>query len=306
MIFANRYWDVGFLKNGGKTKSLAFRLKYADSKPLNAFVTIKINIPPFYYVGEINASMRYNCSTLNYIEMGSLKKITANNNYCHGLQISILIVVDFIDTIREEWNSVAINLYFENSFSINPTKGLYDSSKASYKSFKIERNCTISQLIERVSKEINCRQSEFRLWPFEYRKDCYRPKLLNLYSMKPFNSSMWNVFVEMAPKDSNVKDLPPFDDKLEVLLFFKYYDAETKSLTYFGHSYLEKNVLMLNLIKILNQLAKFPYDTKLVIYKELHSGLLSDCGQSFKLTEVNFFLIKSFISINILNIAGYR
>ena len=44
-------------------------------------------------------------------------------------------------------------------------------------------------------------------------------------------------FLETVSPESNEKSLPPFDEKGQVLLFFKYYNPRTKIMAYCGHLY---------------------------------------------------------------------
>ena len=48
-------------------------------------------------------------------------------------------------------------------------------------------------------------------------------------------------FLETADPELEEKILPPFDEKTQVLLFFKYYNPRTKVMAYCGHLYVPMN-----------------------------------------------------------------
>lgn len=208
-----------------------------------------------------------------------------------------------IENVPHQNQILMVNLYTEEAFHTVTLEGLYNPEKASYLSFKIPRNSNIAKLIEKISKTINCPKDQFKLWPFKYSGQAYRPMHLDTYRKDAaFNleDTFWDIFVEMLPKKTIKAQLPPFDLKHDVIIFFKYYDSKCRVLRYFGHIYLAKYMDVSELIRMLNELAGYSSDTKLNLYKEIKSKTVYKCALSGSLTQVYTITFKIFEITHVL------
>ena len=72
-----------------------------------------------------------------------------------------------------------------------------------------------------------------------------------------------------APAGRPSRSLPPFDKDCDVLLFFKYFEPVSRTLSYVTHLYCPISLRMRDLFPRLRQLAGLPPQTPILLYEEV-------------------------------------
>ncbi|XP_071444786.1 ubiquitin carboxyl-terminal hydrolase 7 [Hetaerina americana] len=176
---------------------------------------------------------------------------------------------------------MSVQVLLEDSFEGHQGNDLYDPDKVFYRTFRVKKQTSLSDLIDQLAESLKYPVDQIRPWPFNYRSNqTCRPTLIDLETdIYKFvidvseNTNPWNIWVETVRPDSGLKTLPNFDKDLDVLLFFKLYDPKHKRIHYCGHHYMPVAAKVQELIPILNERAGFPPNTELILYEEIKPNL---------------------------------
>ncbi|ESO84027.1 hypothetical protein LOTGIDRAFT_184079 [Lottia gigantea] len=170
-----------------------------------------------------------------------------------------------------------VQVLLEDHFYGHQGNDLFDTERVNYRVFKVKKSYSILEFMEMLSENLNYPLNQIRLWPLEPRQNqTIRPSWfdtevdLNKNIMEAAkNECPWTVFVETLSPESGLKELQPFDNESDVILFLKMYDPRTKSLSYCGHIYVPISAKVVELVPELRKRAGFPPDTPLLIYEEV-------------------------------------
>ena len=172
----------------------------------------------------------------------------------------------------------------EDAFVGYQGNNLYNCNDAPYRTFKIHKQTTVEKMLDLLSKSFKYPRNQMRVWPFVSRSQFtynhedtpWRPSMLNLEMQlnrvvfdASENRDPWIVFLELLPPDSDRIELPLFQKPDDVLMFFKMYDPKEKRVHYCGHSYLNVNSNLADIVPLLNKRAGFPLNTELELYEEM-------------------------------------
>ena len=86
--------------------------------------------------------------------------------------------------------------------------------------------------------------------------------------------------------------LPPFDKDCDVLLFFKYFEPVSRTLSYVTHLYCPISLRMRDLFPRLRQLAGLPPQTPILLYEEVKPTMveaIEDVDAPLEKVSVQFF-----------------
>ncbi|KAJ8318152.1 hypothetical protein KUTeg_003243 [Tegillarca granosa] len=177
---------------------------------------------------------------------------------------------------------MSVQVLTEDHFYGYQGNDLFDSDKASFRNFKVKKSSTLSEFIEMLAENLKYPEDQLRVWPFQCRQNqTYRPTLLDIDSnlQKTVqevseNESPWTVFVETVNPESGLKALPSFDKERDVLIFLKFYEPRTSTISYCGHMYVPISTKTAELLPDLCRRAGFPVGTPLLLFEEVKPNML--------------------------------
>eukprot|EP00794_Sanderia_malayensis_P008888 gene8888-9838_t len=163
---------------------------------------------------------------------------------------------------------------------------LFDEDKCKRRA---PRNEKLKDFIVRVAKSTGYKPEQLRLWPLSRRSNhTLRPNAIDLGTQEKSainctdDMEMYTIndqethmlaFLETANPALNEQALPTIDEKIEMCLFFKYYNPVTGIMAYCGHHYVPTNRRPRDLNPIMCKRAGLPEDTELMWFEEVRQGV---------------------------------
>lgn len=182
-----------------------------------------------------------------------------------------------------------IDIVTEDVFYSWNGNDLFDVDKCRRSRFRVPKNEKLSELMVRIAASTGHDAKQFRLWQLSRRtNNTVRPNAIDIatYEKRKVNSiydmdiftindqeNLMLTFLETADPELEEKILPPFDEKTQVLLFFKYYNPRTKVMAYCGHLYVPMNQVPRDLFPVMCERAGLPRDTDLLWFEEVRPGV---------------------------------
>jgi ubiquitin carboxyl-terminal hydrolase 7 len=193
---------------------------------------------------------------------------------------------------NEASNYVNVNVILEDYFECHNGNDLFNPEIAHYRSFKVKQNMSFQDLVMLIQSTFKVPQTKMRIWSFtpivQGSSSLYHHNSTNQIvnagglTMVDFNDpellqhpithfardhNPWTVYLEMSPPDVGDVVLPPFAPNVNLLVFYKYYDPITKSLTYVGYRVVKNDEKLSDLVPDLNKLIGAPSESTLDFYK---------------------------------------
>ncbi|EDV95916.1 ubiquitin carboxyl-terminal hydrolase 7 [Drosophila grimshawi] len=180
---------------------------------------------------------------------------------------------------------LTINIILEEHFEAHQKFRLFDTeSMTAFKSFKLQRNLTVDNIVELLSSAFGVPRHRMRLWGMcsiaaKDQKFMYID--VEAYAMRTLNEipndvqKPWCIFLELAQADCPGR-LPPFNPQLDVLLFLKFYDARRQHLNYIGCTQQPLNRRLCELVPEINRKLGFASNTKLTVFDEYAGWKIHD------------------------------
>jgi len=178
---------------------------------------------------------------------------------------------------------------------------LFDSEKYRRSRFRVPKSEKLRDVVKRISSSLGYAPNQLRLWPFARRtNNTIRPNHIDTgnYDKKKYSSiddvdiytlndqdQVMLAFLETIDPSSNQLVLPPYDNKSQVLLFFKYYNPRTGIMAYCGHLYVTLSERPRDLFPIMCERAGLPKDTKLLWFEEVKPGTIEKIQTDRKFEE---------------------
>lgn len=188
---------------------------------------------------------------------------------------------------------MTVDVYTEDDFQSHVNSDLLDFDDVKPKSFKILKTQTLAQFQVFLAGHMGYPEQHIRLWPFEKRSNyTCRPSFIDKDVTKQVFQHAdckqpWRVYVETLPADSKLDGFPPYDERSQVLLFFKYYDPSSTLITYMGHSVENISKRFADLFPYMWERAGLSPNTPLLLYEEVKPNLIERIDPNLQLGEVD-------------------
>ena len=192
---------------------------------------------------------------------------------------------------NEASNYVNVNVILEDYFECQHGSELFNAEFKHYRSFKVKQNSTLQDLVQLIQSTFKVPPAKMRIWSLTpvghaggslYHHNSNQSIYNNGLVLVDFNdadllqhpvtyfsrdNNPWVVYLEMSTPDNEAVALPTFSPNINLLVFFKYYDPVTKSLTYAGSRIVVHDEKLLDLVPELNKMIGLSADTALDFYK---------------------------------------
>lgn len=175
-----------------------------------------------------------------------------------------------------------INIFLEEYFEQHQSTDIVDIDRVS-RMLRVKKNLTLANFIPIISEVFRINPTCFRIWPILKKNpsDLMRLTYLDveentnrtLNTLENFKNS-WAFYLEIAMSDAPMRTLPTFNSKTDLLLFFKFYDAEMKRLNYCGSGYYKSTTKLSNLISSFNKMADYAENQELQLYEETGHNMI--------------------------------
>lgn len=195
-----------------------------------------------------------------------------------------------------------VQVLTDDSFCMWSGNDLFDLEHVKPVNFKIQKKEKLKDATKIIAESFGYSAAQCRLWPFQKRaNNTTRPAGIEIRSddKRRFENSdevelfyandqdpNMLAFLETVNVDSGLDALPEFDTKNEIILFFKYYNPATKTMSYCGHAYIDLKSQPTSLFPMLCQRAGLPKGTKLLFYEEIKCGQTEKTRTDKKFDEV--------------------
>jgi len=195
-----------------------------------------------------------------------------------------------------------VQVLTEDSFCMWSGNDLFNLDNVKPVNFKILKKEKLKDATKIIAESFGFTASQCRLWPFQKRaNNTTRPAGVEIRTedKRRFETSdeielfyandqdpVMLAFLETINVESEMDSLPKFDSKSEIILFFKYYNPETKVMSYCGHAYIDLKAQPTSLFPMLCQRAGLPKGTNLLFYEEIKCGQTEKTRTDKKFDEV--------------------
>ncbi|XP_019853744.1 PREDICTED: ubiquitin carboxyl-terminal hydrolase 7-like isoform X2 [Amphimedon queenslandica] len=199
-----------------------------------------------------------------------------------------------VETLKRKERSEAhyymsVEILTDDDFQHHHKSELYDNEEIKGRFFKILRALPFEVLHTHVAITMGYHKSQLRLWPFETRNNrTCRPSSNESPQTTIFevaeSKNVIAMYAELVTPDC--KELAPFDFQSQVLLFIKYYDPFTKTLTFVGHVTEEISLKFETLFPLFCSMANLPESTPLRIYEEVSQNRIEDLNPMAPISQI--------------------
>merc|ERR1719505_104980 len=181
-----------------------------------------------------------------------------------------------------------IEVLTENDFHMWSGNDLFNMESFRSVKFKIQKKEKFKDAARIIAEAYGYTASQVRLWPFQKRSNnTTRPAMIEVRpddqrriespeEMEVFfaNDQEPNMlaYLETIDPESEMSSLPDFDYNNEVILFFKYYNPRTHTMSYCGHAYVDLKSSPTDLFPLLCKRAGLPKGTPLLLFEEIKPG----------------------------------
>lgn len=194
---------------------------------------------------------------------------------------------------NEASNYISVNVILEDYFECYHAGDLFNTDLTHYRSFKVKQCSTLEELVQLITTNFKTPENKMRIWSFTptgppsaghgtYHYSNQSP-CSNGLNVVHFNDpelahknisyfardhNPWIIFLELLMPDSDLLALAPFNPNEELLIIFKYYDPNNKSLNYCGFKYVSYGDKLADLVPELNKMVGHANNTELDFYKQ--------------------------------------
>eukprot|EP00731_Ephydatia_muelleri_P029201 Em0020g845a len=187
----------------------------------------------------------------------------------------------------------SVEVYLEEDFQLHQGSDLLDFDDIKPRVFRVLKNSTLRNFYSVVSDGLGYPRSCIRVWPFEKRtnsttRPCNLPDDINKSVFAIAESKQpWRVYVETIPLGGDPETFQTYDFSTTVLLFFKFYDAIRKVISYVGHSIESLNKKFEDLFPMLQEMAYLPTNTPLRLFEEVKPNMVDEIRPEFTISQLD-------------------
>ncbi|CAI8053204.1 Ubiquitin carboxyl-terminal hydrolase 7 [Geodia barretti] len=192
---------------------------------------------------------------------------------------------------------MTVEIYQEDDFQAHQRADLidFDDVKGGY--IKCLKITTFPEFHQSLATMMGYPSECIRVWPFEKRSNnTTRPGYLEKLDDSKITlfqhaeqRNVWRIFVETLPADSKLECLKPYNFQQEVLLFFKYYNPTTRSISYVGHSVENIETKFRDLFPGMSKAASLHPDVPLLIFEEIKANMVEKIDPDIKIGQLDEF-----------------
>ena len=176
---------------------------------------------------------------------------------------------------------MSVKVILEDAFFGHQGNDLFDPEMAPTHDFLIKKSATLKEFLSTVATDLGLPVERLRPWQLIYHllagpwDKSLRPFLVEMEdwdrSMVDVteNSNPWTIFLQLLKPG-----VAKFDEKRDVLLFFKYYCPRRGRIHYMGHLCLAITTKLNTVLPKLCAMANIPRDSKLIIWEEVKPNML--------------------------------
>ncbi|XP_062508101.1 ubiquitin carboxyl-terminal hydrolase 7-like isoform X2 [Corticium candelabrum] len=194
---------------------------------------------------------------------------------------------------REAHLYVSIEVYTSDSFHGHRGHDLIDFLSAKPLSFRFLKTMAAEEVENAIADNMGYGSGQLRMWPIQQRENnTLRPACIvseerkNPISDFSGGSGKIRMFVEVLKPDTGADQLPEFTVNDDCMLFFKFYDPPTKTLSYVTHFPVPVKTKFSELVPVLSSHVGLPINTPLQLFEEVQPDLVEPIDLSKEIRQV--------------------
>jgi ubiquitin carboxyl-terminal hydrolase 7 len=195
---------------------------------------------------------------------------------------------------REAHLYVNIDVFTTDSFHGNRGHDLIDFSTAKPLTFRYLKTAKFEEVESAIALSMGYGPGQLRMWPIQQRENnTLRPACIALeerqHQISDFSAGSGRIraFVETLRPDTGADQLPEFTANDDCMLFFKFYDPPTKTLSYVTHFPVPIATKFSELLPVLAAAVGLPVDSSLLLFEEVQPDLVETIDLKKEVRQVD-------------------